>query len=343
MEKEWQDEFTKTHAVIEDGTIIHYGDPQAEARHVAKGDASCVLSHMGIIHVSGADAATFLQGQLSNDIAETKQGSQLSAYCTAQGRMVTIFRIIRNKEDFLLILPQSLQETVLKRLKMFVLRAKVTLSTEHSFTIIGLVGPGIPSLLAQWQVPVPLYPHVAEATDVSIISLPGPHMRYMILGPSATVLSYWQKSTQLLARVGTHAWRWLDIVAGLPTITPATSEAFVPQMANLDLIGGIAFRKGCYPGQEIVARTHYLGRLKQRMYRATLPAQSPLPQPGATLTAPNLPGQTAGTIIDAQYDPDGKIDLLAIIQISSHDEGSVYYAETALCFTDLPYPLAANS
>jgi folate-binding protein YgfZ len=130
-------------------------------------------------------------------------------------------------------------------------------------------------------------------------------------------------------------------MAGIPTLFPPTVEAFVPQMANLDLIGGISFEKGCYPGQEIIARTHYRGRLKQRMYRGHV--QNPVPpQPGDALYAPNLPGQTAGTIVDAQPSPHGGYDLLAVIQISSVEQGELHLESiegARVKIEELPYPL----
>jgi folate-binding protein YgfZ len=110
-------------------------------------------------------------------------------------------------------------------------------------------------------------------------------------------------------------WSWLDIMAGLPTVLPETSEAFVPQMANLEILGGVNFKKGCYPGQEIVARMQYLGRLKQRMFRAHVDSPQ-RPMPGLDVHCPEFGEQSAGAVVDAQPSPRGGYDLLAVIQIS---------------------------
>ena len=137
-------------------------------------------------------------------------------------------------------------------------------------------------------------------------------------------------------------WDWLDIRAGIPVVGPATQEAFVPQMANLDLIGGVSFTKGCYPGQEIVARMHYRGTLKQRMYLANV-GGTQLPQPGDKLFSPEFGEQACGTIVNGAPSPEGGQDVLAVIQIASAEKGAVHWKSPngpALKFMQLPYPLS---
>ncbi len=338
MLREWKAELIEAGGIEDRDAILHYGNPQAEVVATAIGTVACALTHIGIIKASGPDAASFLQGQLSNDIQALQNTSQLSGYCTAQGRLTALFRTMRRGEDFFLVLPQEILASTLKRLSMYVLRAKVTLSIASDQALLGLAGPAAPEALQQIGLPVPPLPEVATAASLHVLAVPGTQSRFLVLGPTDAVRGLWPVAG--VTPVGSQAWAWLDIASGQPTIGSATSDAFVPQMVNLDLLNGINFRKGCYPGQEIVARTHYLGRLKQRMYRASL--AGPVPRPGTTLTAPNLPGQPAGTVIEAQRGPDGQVDLLAVVQISSHDEGQVYLQETPLSFQDLPYPLAAS-
>jgi hypothetical protein len=157
-----------------------------------------------------------------------------------------------------------------------------------------------------------------SAGGVTVLRLRGPHPRFEIIGPYTDIQGLW--SELALTPVGASAWAWLDIMAGVPTVLPATVEAFVPQMTNLELIGGVNFKKGCYPGQEIVARTHYLGRLKQRMYRAHVDSPQ-APKAGDPIYAPNFGEQAAGTVVDAQPAPGGGFDLLAVVQIASADAG----------------------
>ncbi|HUW98399.1 MAG TPA: hypothetical protein VMV40_06080 [Acidiferrobacter sp.] len=338
--KEWKTELIEAGGLEGRDGILHYGTPHTEVSAAATGTVYCPLMPIGIIRASGADALSFLQGQLSNDLLTLANASQLSAYCTAQGRVIALFRIVRSGEEVLLLLPRELLASTLKRLTMFVLRANVTLSAADDWAILGLSGPAASAILTTADLPVPTAPAALTSSEVTVVAIPGPAPRYLLLGPVAAVRAI--APGDGATRVGSQAWAWLDIQSGLPTIGAQTTEAFVPQMLNLDLLDGINFRKGCYPGQEIVARTHYLGRLKQRMYRASLPAGQTAPEPGTSLSAPNLPGQPAGTIVDAQTGPDGQIDLLAVMQISSHDEGVVALQDVPLAFQDLPYPLAAS-
>ncbi len=341
MQKEWQAEWVAAGGVAEGLAVTNYGDPRAELAAAATGTIWAALTHIGIIRVTGADAATFLQGQLSNDVLALGDTSRLAAYCTAQGRMIALFRVLRQGDDFLLLLPAEIQAAVQKRLTLYVLRAKVGIGEVTELGVLGVSGPGRTDALTAAGLPAPTDPAIGQADDVTVVAIPGVNPRALLLGPPARLRQIAPQLTGAV-RVGSDAWAWLDIQAGLPTIGPATTEAFVPQMANLDLLQGIHFRKGCYPGQEIVARTHYLGRLKQRMYLASLPAGADRPVPGDSLTAPNFPGQAAGTIVDAQRGPDGGIDLLAVIQISSREQGAVFWKDIPLVFRDLPYPLAAN-
>ncbi len=341
MQREWKAELIEAGGLLEDGAVTDYGDRRAEVLAAAHGTVWSALTHMAIVRATGPDAATFLHGQFSNDILNLGATSQLAAYCTAQGRMIALFRVVPHPDALLLLLPAALQAAVQKRLTMYILRAQVKLTVAADWALVGLSGAHAPQALAAVGLPSPTVPEAATRGDITVAAIPGHTPRYLLLGPESALRALPSRLPEV-TRVGTRAWAWLDIQAGLPMIGPQTSEAFVPQMTNLDLLGGINFRKGCYPGQEIVARTHYLGRLKQRMYRASLPADTPLPPPGATLQASNLPGQPAGTVVDAQIGPDGAIDLLAVVQISSHDDGVVFWQDIPLTFRDLPYPLAAS-
>ncbi|HLQ26400.1 MAG TPA: hypothetical protein VK138_11045 [Acidiferrobacterales bacterium] len=344
MQNEWQRFLTQAGAIIETGEVRHFGHPQAETKTAAGKNVIADLSHFSLIRAHGRDAEIFLQAQLSNDIKSLNQTSRLAAYCNAQGRMLAIFRVLKSADNFLLQLHSSLRESILKRLKMFVLRAQVALeSADEELARIGLSGPDTPRLLQDLSLAPPEKTDDCRAHNgLTLLRLPGISPRFEIIGAYPAIEDLWRR-LKPLTPVGAPAWAWLDIMAGIPTLFPPTMEAFVPQMANLDLIGGISFEKGCYPGQEIVARTHYRGRLKQRMYRGHI--QDPVqPQPGESLYAPNLPGQSAGTIVDAQPSPQGGYDLLAIIQISSAEQGELHLENlegTRVEILDLPYPVAA--
>jgi len=231
----------------------------------------------------------------------------------------------RRDNDTLLQLPATLLENTLKRLRMFVMRAKVTLENVDTELVgIGLSGPDAKKILTDAAGFAPGGDNGCETReDVTITSLPGPHPRYEIIAPTAAAEKLWERLKSKAIPVGPAVWAWLDIMAGIPSVHPETNEEFVPQMANLEIVGGVNFKKGCYPGQEIVARMQYLGKLKQRMYRAHFAGET-APRPGDIIFAPDFPGQSAGTVVEAQPSPDGGHDLLAVIQISSADAGELH-------------------
>ena len=343
MQSSWATTLHSSGAEIADGVVAHFGDPQRESRAAAEGDVCADLSHLGLIRAEGADTESFLQGQLSNDVRLVTDGhSQLSAYCNPKGRMLAIARLFKRDGAYFLQLPRELLEPTLKRLSMYVLRAKVTLRAEAELVGLGLSGPNAATLVENVFGP---YTHEVDASrtqdDITVIGLPGRSPRYALLGSVATLQPVWQHLKTTATPVGAHAWRWLDIQAGLPTVLPGTIEEFVPQMVNLDLVGGINFKKGCYPGQEIVARMHYLGRLKQRMISAHVECAA-RPLPGASVYAADFPGQSAGKVVDAQPAPSGGYDLLAVVQTSSIEKGDIHLDDLqgpALQLTALPYPL----
>src|SRR5688500_9132670 len=226
----------------------------------------CKLSQPGLIGFTGDEAQSFLHNQLTCDVnALGLNQSVYGAYCTPKGRVLATFLLWRTAEGYFMQLPASLREAIQKRLTMYVLRAKVKVQDAGPlFTMVGVSGEGAARLERAFGA-VPQNEHqVVSLPDTTIIRLPG--NRYEILVSQNSAPATRENLVNGTEPMSPAHWEWLDIRAGIPTITPATQELFVPQMLNLDLIGGLSFSKGCYPGQEIVARMHFLGRLKQRMY-----------------------------------------------------------------------------
>ena len=345
MNETWKTFIRDNGAVLEGERVMHFGNPAQESRAAAGGNVLADLSDLALIRARGDDALNFLNGQLSNDIkALDPAHSQLASWCSPKGRMLAIFRIFRRGSDYLLQLPAVLKENILKRLRMFVLRAKVTLeSTEAELVSIGLSGPDAEIIMREATGFAPGGENLCETrNEISIVSLPGPHPRFQIIAPASVAIKLWEDLKAKATPVGPPVWAWLDIMAGIPTVLPQTSEAFVPQMANLELVGGVHFKKGCYPGQEIVARMQYLGKLKQRMYRAH---STDVAHAGDAIYAPDFPGQSAGTVVDAQPAPQGGQDLLIVVQISSAANGVLHLRNEngpPLILQSLPYPLLAS-
>lgn len=345
MNAEWRTLLTGMGAAFEGDHVLNFGNPDAERRTAANGDILADLSHLAVLRAEGAEAQSFLQSQLSNDVKSVSETrAQLSAYCNAKGRMFAVFLIFRSPGDvYYLQLPADIAEPTLKRLRMFILRAKVKLEfADSSFGQIGLSGPNAEATLKATLGKVPRTDYDCISIDeITAIRIPGPYARFVLYGPLQRLQPLWSSLSLKAMPVGAGPWSWLDILAGIPMILPGTVEEFVPQMTNVDLVGGVSFSKGCYPGQEIVARMHYLGRLKQRMFRAHVECGDS-PRPGTPLYAPNLPGQSVGHVLTAQPGPDGGHDLLVVAQLSSHKEGELHlhaFDGPQLILRSLPYPL----
>ncbi len=279
------------------------------------------LNSLGIIRASGADARTFLQGQLTSDLQQLHpHQTQLSGYCTPKGRLLAIFRIVPDGDALLLLLPRELLDNIRRRLQLYVLRADVQLQDmSDTLSICELAGPDIASH-------VPVMPDadntIIQTSELIISRLPGDRPRCRIIGPTTALDALRAQADQHMISVTPAAWRLLDIRAGLPTIYAATSEAFVPQMTNLHLVGGVSFRKGCYTGQEVVARMHYLGKQKKQLYQLHITTNTPV-QVGQPLYAPDSRRQAVGTIADQAPSPDGGYVVLAVCQTSSIHELSL--------------------
>jgi tRNA-modifying protein YgfZ len=281
--------------------------------------AFCELTQLGLVSFTGDDAQGFLHAQLTCDVtALPVNRSVYGAYCTPKGRMLATFLLWRTAEGYFMQLPAALRETIQKRLSMYVLRAKVKVEDAGPrFTIAGLAGEGAASHVERILGAAPEQHGVVTAAHGMAIGLP--RDRYEVVLPRAGAPATLSKLAEDAQAMEPAHWDWLELRAGVPTITEPTREAFVPQMANLDLIGGLSFSKGCYPGQEIVARMHFLGKLKQRMFLAHLaggPAEAP-PQAGDKLYSADLGSQSSGTVVNAAPSPQGGYDMLAVMQIAS--------------------------
>ena len=274
----------------------------------------CELPDRGLLRIEGEDAASFLHGQFTCDVNGLSPAhSRYGGYCTPKGRLLATFLLIRDPAGFYMQAPYALCESLRKRLSMYVLRARVKITdVSGNIRTYGARGPASANSLG--LSPLPTAAHEAVVSG-STIAVRLPVDRLLIITDAGTNLSG--------ATADPALWTALDIEAGIANIQPETQEQFVPQMANLDLIGGVSFNKGCYPGQEIVARMHYLGKLKERMYRISFPAGLP-PSPNTPLYAPNFGAQAAGAIVQAVRAASGLVDALAVLQTSSVQGGEVH-------------------
>jgi folate-binding protein YgfZ len=309
------------------------------------GAVVCDLSPLSVVAVSGADAEAFLQGQLSCDVkALTPAACTYGSFNSPKGRMLANFVLWREPAEgvgFALLLPDDVAESVAKRLRMYVLRSKVTVTDVSAATRrFGLGGPAAGSALRTLLDPPPAPFEIRRVAAATVLALPGP--RFVIFAP----LPHADPVAATLAGAATPAtfavWRWLTIRAGVPVVTAATQDAFVAQAANWDVLGGIDFRKGCYTGQEIIARTHYLGRLKERTL--AFHAVAPEASPGDRIYSQAFGDQPCGTVVNAAPAPDGGCDLLAVLQLAAAERGDARLSSVngpLLTALALPYAIPA--
>lgn len=284
------------------------------------GDTICDLGHAVMVRAGGADSGDFLQNQLTNDV-ESLESSRvtIAGYCNPKGRLICLFRIWRDGDGFILQLPAELQEEVINRLRKYVLRAKVEFTTLSERIAFGVCGETAAAGLQEIAGQLPARSNdLIHAGELSIARVPGDDRpRYQVAGTTSACMDAWRRLAATAATAGSWTWAREDILAGIPTIVAATSETFIPQMVNLDRLDAVNFRKGCYPGQEIVARMHYLGNLKQRMGRFRTESDT-RPQPGDRVYTRGGTSPT-GTVVDAQPAAGPGWDLLAVARIEDLD------------------------
>ena len=306
-------------------------------------DATLVvpLVHLGVIRAAGEESAPFLHNLFSNDVKKlASDEAQWNSFNSPKGRMLASMLLWSEEGGHALALAQDILAPMHKKLSMYVLRSKVTLTDASNDTaLIGLTGPNAEAIAKTLG-----FPGVND--DMRQSTADG--MRCIRLNTRAHVLAVpTDRAEQVFeqavvaggTRAGTDAWQLAMIRAGLPLITAATQEEFVAQMLNYELIGGVNFKKGCYPGQEIVARTQYLGKLKKRMYRVRIDTDQ-APAAGTDLYTPAFGEQSAGKLVNVAPSPDGGYEALAVMQISCADTGEIHLgspAGTQLVLLDLPY------
>jgi folate-binding protein YgfZ len=332
MNQNWKNFLLSQNAIFESDTHITF-----PAISDNNGKSVYPVAHLAVLTVSGKDAAKLLQGQITcnvNDINETK--SSLGAICNPKGRAVTTFLLIKTGAAFLMVLPQELLEPVRKRLQMYILRSDVTLTdSSDDLCIIGLYDPAM-------QAEPLLGTSGTTQQDTITITLSN---RYLVIAEADKAIALWTERVnhQGFQPEDSDQWRYLDIISGIPWLTTETSEEFIPQMLNLDMLGGISFNKGCYTGQEIIARTHYLGKAKRAMFLAE--CNTPVaPEPNSTVIDADT-GQPIGKVLQAQYsramnkNESSLCKMLLVLQLTDADTYNLKLIDNNQKITLLTLPL----
>jgi folate-binding protein YgfZ len=295
----------------------------------------CRLADRGVIRASGVDAAAFLQGQLTNDVASLAADSAcLAGFCSAKGRLQASFIVWRPAADeFLLSCPTGVLAATLKRLSMFVLRAKCRLSdASEEIAPFGVAGPAAAAMLGEaavWQ----CTPHGAGSA-IRLADAAGLR-RALLVAPVAAEIDVAAAPAMTL-----ETWRWLEVESGVVTVEAATVDRFVPQMVNFELVGGVDFQKGCYPGQEVVARSQYRGTTKRRTFLFDCDV---LPSAGQDVYAAGVANEPAGTVANAAPHPlHAGGSALVEVRLAALSEAGLRLGSAdgpALHRRALPYPV----
>lgn len=303
------------------------------------------LTDLGLISLTGDDAASFLHSQLTNDVEHLPLGeARLAGYCSPKGRLLATFLMWKTSDTIFLQVPSELQAAIQKRLQMYVLRAKVKLAdASNSHVAIGIVGAAASNVLQKYFPSLPAVPYTKTDSDAGVlirVADTGGKPRYQWITTTEKAEHAWPELAASLPPAGPHAWRISNIEAGVPQIVLATQEQFVPQMVNFELIGGVNFKKGCYPGQEIVARSQYLGKLKRRTMLATVDTADA--KAGNEVFSSDDPQQPCGMIVNAERISEIASACLVEIKLAALDAGTVHLNSAdgpLLHFKTLPYEL----
>ena len=298
----------------------------------------CTLSHEGVLAVRGADASKFLQGQLTcnlNYLSDTQ--ASLGARCTQKGRMQSSFRILLEGDGVLMAMATELLEPQLADLKKYAVFSKSKLTDESAAWVrFGLEHADAALISLGLELPTDT-DSVVRNDGLIAIRVSPERAELWVAADQADAIK--GKLSAQLAEGNLNQWLLGQIRAGIGQVMPSTRELFIPQMLNLQAVGGVSFKKGCYTGQEIVARMQYLGKLKRRLYRLTLDA-SELPEPGTPLFSPTH-GSSIGEVVLAAT-AEQNIELLAVLQAEAAEAGDIHLGALegpALHLLDLPYQL----
>ena len=302
-----------------------------------------VLDHLTCYQVDGEDAAAFMQGQFSNDINNvTASTGQLTSYSTPKGRMLAIFYICMRDDSYHLVISKDIAEAVIKRLQMYVMRSKVTIKQSSNSLLFGICNDNDATVLNLLKLTAPEKDYQVSLNDSLLcMGITSVNTRYLVIGNELLSEQVNQLDPNVIDVFTNSYWQWQDIMAGVPNITSATQEAFVPQMANMELIDGVSFSKGCYPGQEIVARLHYLGNASRRMFRVETEHECNI---GDDVYSEGSE-QSVGKFLSAIKQSENSYTGLAVLRVEAVNKGQLMTGSSTgkrLKIKSLPYEVPTD-
>jgi hypothetical protein len=313
-------------------------DTPAPARQALDGTVVTPLVHLGALDVIGPDAERFLQGQASAQVGLANGDfAPLTVFCTPKGRMLANAQLLRVAEGhYRLLMQRGLVQPLSEHLGKFAAFYKAELRVRDDLALIGLIGRDAPALaeVRLDLVPPPVW-HQAGDAEAQLLTHPGPLPRQLICLASGQAAALWSRLAEQATPVGNAIWCLHDIQAGLAWLTPAHRDALLPQMINWEALGGISFKKGCYTGQEVVARAHFRGQVKRRLVRAQLEGGE---LPALASPVESADGKAVGEVVAAELDAYDQAEILAVLS-TKEDLGPLRVAGQAVKQLKLPYPI----
>ncbi|GMU47307.1 MAG: folate-binding protein YgfZ [Pseudomonadales bacterium] len=331
---DWHQFLLAQGGVIDAGAVAHFDEAPADYEQLLTLDTMCDLADLGVLAVTGAKSADFLHGQTTADFVKSPPpGPIRGACCTPQGRVFTLFTALRTDAGYLLIMPRALIAPSREALARYAALSRVELAdVSANYRILGLAGPAADRLASELE-----GPNGGGSTD-GTRALRHAARRYLVLAPTAAAKARWAALARCARPVGLPLWHLADIRDGIATLAPETREQFVPQMLGLEQRGAVSFTKGCYTGQEVVARSQHLGKLKRHLYRLGFAA--PAPKPGVPLAIPQG-SQPAGTLVAAAPAAAGYCEALAVLRDEAAQCTALEFGDGARAVAFLPLPSAA--
>ena len=304
---------------------LHHAPPASAdagaAGAMLAGDAVARLGTLAVLRASGADALSFLQGQLTADVGEVgAAASRLAAWCSPKGRALATFRLFAAPAGggYLLVCERWFVAKLLARLRMFILRADARIDdVSGEIGVAGVAGArALPDRAAAWARTADV-DDAATFEETVVSRAPGRHPRFIVVGPHVSIASLAAPRDGRVRRAGDDAWRLADICAGVAPIGEGTSDAFIPQMLNLDRLRAVNFEKGCYVGQEIVARAQHLGRIKRRVFVGRTDADAAVAAGDPIVDAARSEAPKVGEVVAAQPHPDSGSAACVVVNLES--------------------------
>lgn len=353
INNDWKSFLSAQHANLDnEGAITSFQFPELERTILTHGPALTSLAHDALLEVRGEEALSFLNGQLTNDIKTvTEEKACYSAYCDPKGQVLALMLVFKMADAYYLSFDGSLKDPIQKRLQMFIMRSKVTLTDVSQHWIkIGYAGQFADlEIQRRLDVKVKTLLTTTQAkdenfADLTLVKVPGPYHSYEIFAPVTTAQKAWEALKRNGEATNAQDWRLLKILAGFPTVNALTSGQFIAQFINLDKLEQINFKKGCFPGQEIIARLHYRSQPSKRMFRLKLTQAVDL-EPGSELSLlDNNDKKHKFEVVSATADIFAGTQVLAVATVKSLEAavGQLQSPETGLVTIEPhPYPLVS--